>query len=118
MKDRIEIKNLKFEAVIGVHDWERESQQPLETDITVYTDLSRPCWSDNLEDTLDYGALSREILENAESSSFFLLERLAGEIADICLAYEGVEGVTVALRKPKAVAEAESAGVIIHREAR
>jgi FolB domain-containing protein len=118
MKDRIEIKNLKFEAVIGVHDWERESPQPLETDITLYTDLSRPCGSDNLDDTLDYGTVSRKILEKAASSSFFLLERLAREFADICLAYEGVDSVTIALRKPKAVAEAESAGVIIHREAR
>lgn len=116
MNDKIEISNLRFKTIIGVHEWERKAPQPLEADIIVYTDLSRACVSDDLEDTLHYGTLSREILEQAASSSFFLLERLAGRIADICLAHKEVKGVTVHLRKPRAVAEADSAGVTIHRD--
>lgn len=116
MNDKIEIKNLRFRAIIGVHEWERQTPQPLEADIIVYTDLSLACGSDDLEDTLHYGTLSREILDQAAASSFFLLERLARQIADICLYHKEVEGVTVHLRKPRAVAEADSAGVTIHRD--
>ena len=50
-----------------------------------------------------------------ENSSFNLIERLADEIAKICLAYHLVKAVQVSIEKPGALRFAKSVGVEIFR---
>jgi len=49
----------------------------------------------------------------ARRSRFRLIERLAQEVAETCLAFPGVAGVTVTLDKPGAVRGARSVAVEI-----
>jgi dihydroneopterin aldolase len=48
-------------------------------------------------------------------SEFFLLEKLGGVIADICLTFTPVQSVEVTLRKPAAIPQADYAGISIER---
>jgi dihydroneopterin aldolase len=50
-----------------------------------------------------------------ESSGFLLIERMAGEIASLCLAHEGVRQVRVTVDKPGALRFARSVAVEIVR---
>ena len=58
--------------------------------------------SDDFKDAVDYRAVTKKVLVLVEDSSFFLVEKLAAEIAEICLEDERVEMARVRVEKPGA----------------
>ncbi|MBF0382667.1 MAG: dihydroneopterin aldolase, partial [Magnetococcales bacterium] len=56
-----------------------------------------------------------QIIAMTEASSFYLVERLASQIADLALGDERVERVEVTVEKPGALRFARSVGVTIER---
>jgi FolB domain-containing protein len=113
--DKIYITDLLLRCIIGVNDWERTQKQDVLINVTLYADLSRPCQTDNLKDCVDYKEIKGEIIAMVESSSFYLIERLAGEIAKICLVHSPVKAVKARVDKPGALRFAKSVGVEIFR---
>src|SRR3954453_18776772 len=59
MADRIELRGLTVRGNHGVFDHERRDGQDFVIDITVWIDLEAAAASDDLADTLDYGALAK-----------------------------------------------------------
>jgi FolB domain-containing protein len=113
--DKIYITDLLLRCVIGLNDWERTQKQDVLINITLYADLSRPCQSDRIEDSIDYKELKKQIIAIVENSSFYLIERLADRIAQICLAHPLVKAVSLRVDKPGALRYAKSVGVEIFR---
>ena len=113
--DRILISDLQVRCIIGVNDDERREKQDVLMNLALGTDLSAAGKSDRLADAVDYRALKKRILATVEGSSFFLVERLAQEVADLCLQDERVREVTVRVEKPSALRFARSVGVEITR---
>lgn len=113
--DKIYITDLCLKCIIGIYDRERTQKQDVLINITLYTDLSRPSETDRIEDTADYKEIKKQIIEMAENSNFYLIERLAGKIAQICLAHTPVKAVQVRVDKPGALRFAKSVGVEILR---
>ena len=71
--------------VLGVHGVLAEEQkraQPFSIDIVAWTDMSDAQQSDNLGDTVDYGALAQLAADVVSRHSYQLLEALAGRLAD------------------------------------
>ena len=97
--DQIELRGLVAQGYCGVLPHEQEHPQPLEVDLDVVLDLRTPGESDELADTLDYGALCTMVERIITTERFALLERLATRIAEGALADERVEEVTVSVRK-------------------
>lgn len=114
--DKIRIKDLRFRCIIGINPDERHEKQDVDINLVLFTDLSVPCRSDRIEDTLDYKTLKQRIRTFVKASSFNLIERLAQGIADICLEDERVAKVRVRLDKPGALRFARTVGVEIERE--
>src|SRR5581483_9227757 len=56
--DRIELRGLRAQGVHGVLPEEQVRAQPFEVDLTVEADLRAAGRSDDLADTLDYGAIT------------------------------------------------------------
>lgn len=115
--DRIELRGLVVVGICGALPEERDRPQPLEVDLDLVADLSLAGTSDQLADTLDYGALAAEIERVILTSTPYLLERLAQQLADAMLADPRVLSVTVSVRKlrppvPQAMA---TSGVCITR---
>ncbi len=52
--DKVYIKNLKVEAIIGIFEWEREVKQIISVDIEMDFDNKKVATSDDIEDALDY----------------------------------------------------------------
>ena len=71
--------------------------------------------SDQIEDALDYRALKKRVLIEAEASHFHLIEALAERIAAICLEDERVEEVELRVEKPGALRFASTVAVEITR---
>jgi FolB domain-containing protein len=113
--DKIRINDLLLRCIIGVNDWERTQKQDVLINVILYTDLKLPCKTDNLKDSVDYKEIKKEIIAMVDVSSFNLIERLAGEIAGICLAHPAVRAVQVRVDKPGALRFAKSVGVEIIR---
>lgn len=97
--DLIKITGLREMGVHGVLAEERTRRQPFEVDIELHVDLAPSATSDELDDTVDYGAVCEAISRVISAESYKLLERLAGRIVEVCAADARVEGVSVDVRK-------------------
>ncbi len=113
--DKIHIRDLFLRCIIGNNPEERVKRQDVMMNITLYADLSSACRSDQMEDTVDYKKIKNQIVEMVENSSYFLIERLAERIAEICLESQLVQKVRVLVEKPGALRFARSVGVEIVR---
>ncbi len=108
---KIRITNLRLRAIIGTHDWEREVQQDVIVNITLDYDATKAIVSDDLRKTVDYKALTKQIIKEVEASQFFLLEKLSGKILDIVTAHPAVREAVVRVDKPQALRFADSVSV-------
>jgi len=118
MKDRVYISDLRVKCIIGTKASERKVKQTLIINVAMECDLGPSGESDRLEDTVNYMKIRNRIMSRVESSRFFLIERIAREVAEICLADKLVKLVRVRVDKPGAIPAAISAGVEIERKRR
>jgi dihydroneopterin aldolase len=100
--DRITLRGMRFLGRHGVQLEERLEPQPIEVDVILRGDLSAPAASDELGDTIDYGAVFTIVAGVVEGRSFRLIEALAGAVADAVLDGLPIDDVEVRVRKPKA----------------
>jgi dihydroneopterin aldolase len=117
--DRIELRGLRIVTLVGALPEEHERAQPVELDLDVEADLSVAGGSDELVDTIDYGALCDVVeLTIIDGGHVRLLEALAQRVATAVLAAdERITSVTVALRKlrPPVPQDLATSGVQITR---
>ena len=113
--DRIHIRDLRLRAIIGIYPDERQERQDLVFNLEIRTDLRRAGETDQLADTVDYKALKKRVIEHVEQSRHLLLEKMAAEVARICLDTPGVSSVRVTVDKPGALRFARSVAVDIER---
>jgi FolB domain-containing protein len=105
------IKNLKVTCIIGADKYEREHEQEICMQLFLWTDIAKASRSDNLEDALDYREIYDEIVRRVENSKFYLVERLAYEVAKICLQHPLTRKAKVIVEKVGALEKAESSGI-------
>ncbi len=113
--DIIYLRDLRIETVIGVYDWERRIRQVVSLDLEMATDIHKAAGTDAIEDTLDYKAVAKRLIEFVGNSEFQLVETLAERVTEIVRREFGVPWVRLRLSKPGAVRGARDVGVIIER---
>ncbi len=117
--DKIIVKNLKIFAYHGVNPEEKENGQNFVLDIDAYVDISVPCMSDNVDDTVSYAKIIKETVRIFTSQKDDLLERAAQRVADgLFEAFGRIEKLCILLKKPEAPIKAdfEYVAVEIFRE--
>jgi 7,8-dihydroneopterin aldolase/epimerase/oxygenase len=102
VSDRIELRGLRVRGHHGVFDHEKRDGQDFLIDVTVWMDLAAAASSDDLTDTLDYGALAQTAADIVAGPPRDLIETVAAEIADAVLADARVREVEVTVHKPSA----------------
>ncbi len=117
MADRIVLTGLRVRGRHGVLDFERRDGQDFVVDATLWLDSRPAAASDDLADTVDYGALARSVLAVVEGEPVDLIETLAQRIADVCLVDDRVQWTEVTVHKPAAPIDATFTDVAltIHR---
>ena len=113
--DKIFLKELTTETVIGIFDWEREVKQTIAIDLEMSADIRRAARTDSIQDTLNYKAVAKRLLAFMQDSRYQLVETLAEEIARLVLTEFPVEWVKVTLHKPGAIRHSRDVGVMIER---
>lgn len=114
-KDKIVIKDLLLRGIIGINDWEREKQQDILINLTIFFDLRGAAKSEEIDRALNYRTLTKAIIDYVEGSDHLLVEALATAIARIVVLDFGAEGTIVRVEKPGALRFAASVGVEIER---
>ena len=115
MTDMIHIKDLLLRTILGINEEERRNRQDVLINIILYADTRAAGRSDDIDDAVNYRTITKQIIELVEGSTFFLVEKMAAEIAGICLADPRVERARVRIEKPGALRFARSVGVEIER---
>lgn len=113
--DRILIKDLMLRCVIGLNDEERREKQDVLVNLILWTDLQSAAVTDDIQDTVDYRKLKKQIITLVEESNYRLAETLASRIAKLCLEDAAVQQVQVSVEKPTALRFARSVAVEIVR---
>jgi dihydroneopterin aldolase len=113
--DKIFIRALKTETIVGIFDWERQVKQAVVVDIEFSADIAKAALSDSIDDTLNYKGVAKRVLAFVDESSFHLVETLAEHIAMLILEEFGVSWVSITLSKPGAIRGSRDVGVMLER---
>lgn len=99
--DKIVIKRLEIFAKHGVYDFEKENGQLFYIDAVIYFDTS--LLSDNIENTIDYGSVCRDIANFLTENRFDLIEYAANLLCKLLLnKYEKICSIELTVNKPDA----------------
>jgi dihydroneopterin aldolase len=113
--DRITLRDLRISGRHGAYPGERDVEQPFDVRVVADIDLRAAEASDDLGDTLNYDDLRKRITVVVESTSFVLLERLAGEIANELFNDARIAHAAVSIAKP-GILDGATAEVTIERD--
>jgi len=113
--DRIFLRGLTAECIIGFIDWERRVKQTVVVDLELPVDCRRASVTDDVADTVDYKSVAKRVLAYIEASEFKLVETLAHRLALLLLEEFGLEWVRISLNKPGAIRNSRDVGVVIER---
>jgi dihydroneopterin aldolase len=111
------VRDLELNANIGVYHREKGQLQPVRINVDLTVEETGGDIGDRLENVVDYGAVVDGIKGILAGGHLNLVETLAEKIAAFCLADRRVRVARVRIEKLKIVAEAQSVGVEIEREA-
>lgn len=100
MTDTVSIRELRVSAVIGVRDWERETEQTLVLAVDMAADVAKAAASDRISDALDYSAVAQTVTDVVTQGEFQLIETAAERVARQLLADYPLGWVRVEVAKP------------------
>ena len=114
-EDRIFLRGLTTECIIGFIDWERRTPQTVAIDLEFPCDCERAARTDSVTATVDYKQVAKRVLAFVPETKFDLVETLAHRLALLLLAEFAFEWVRVTINKPGAIRYSSNVGVCIER---
>jgi 7,8-dihydroneopterin aldolase/epimerase/oxygenase len=113
--DAILIRDLRVEALIGIHRRERHVKQTLSIDLDIGLPSNAVFASDKVSDTIDYEQVALRIKALAAAQHYRLVETFADRIAALLTADFGAPWVRVSVAKIGILPNAKFVGVTIER---
>jgi dihydroneopterin aldolase len=114
--DAILIRDLRVEALIGIHKRERHVRQTLSIDLDIGLPSSAVFASDKVADTIDYEQVTLKILDLAAGGQYRLVETFADRVAALLTRDFGAPWVKVSVAKIGILPNAKFVGVTIERK--
>ena len=113
--DAIVIRDLRVEALIGIHRRERHVMQTLSIDLEIGLPGTEVFASDKVADTIDYEQVALRIRGLASAQHYRLVETLADRIAALITGEFGAPWAKVSVAKIGILPNAKFVGVTIER---
>jgi dihydroneopterin aldolase len=113
--DAIVIRDLRVEALIGIHRREQHVRQTVSVELEIGVPGTAVFESDKVTDTIDYEQVALRIRALAASGHFRLVETFADRIAALLVNDFGAPWVRVSAAKVGILANAKFVGVTIER---
>ena len=114
--DAIVIRDLRVEALIGIHRRERHVLQAVSVDLEIGVPGEAVFASDKVADTIDYEQVALRIKALAASGHFRLVETFADRIARMLIDELGAPWAKVSAAKLGILANTRYVGVTIERK--
>jgi dihydroneopterin aldolase len=103
LADRITLTGLRVRGNHGVFDHEKRDGQDFVVDVTVWLELADAAATDDLKNTLDYGALASRVAAIVGGEPRDLIETVATQVAEDVMRWdERLHAVEVTIHKPEA----------------
>ena len=99
LEEKIVLSGITVFGYYGVSPMEREVGQKLELDVEFWSDFTKACVTDALEDTINYERVYSKVMETVEKNRFNLLETLADAICRELLGNFPASRVKTTIRK-------------------
>jgi len=115
--DKIFLRELRIETIIGFWEWERRIKQVVSIDLEIGTDARVAAASDGIAGTLNYEQLAKRLMEFVGASHYQMVEALATAVGRIVIREFGAPWVKVSVAKPGAIPAAREVGIVIERTA-
>lgn len=115
MQDSILIEGLMIPASIGVYEWEQQIKQILILDITLAYDIDQAAHTDDVAFCINYAEVVQSVTQFIAAYTFFLIERVAEDVAQLILNKYDIKEVIVKVSKPNAIPNATNVAVRIKR---
>ena len=109
--DKIFLRELRIETIIGFWEWERRIKQVVSIDLEIGTDARIAAASDGIHGTLNYEQLAKRLMEFVGAAKYQMVEALGG----IVIREFGASWVKVSVAKPGAIPAAREVGISIER---
>jgi dihydroneopterin aldolase len=113
--DRIQIRDLRVEVLIGIHKRERHVTQTVSIDLDIGLPGGAVFASDRVADTVDYEQVAIRIKALGAAGHYRLVETLADRIARLLLDEFRAPWAKVSIAKIGILPNAKSVGVTIER---
>jgi dihydroneopterin aldolase len=113
--DAVIIRDLRVDALIGIHRRERHVKQTLSIDLDIGLPSDAVFRSDKVADTIDYEQVALRIRDLAAGGHFRLVETFADRIAQLLVRDFGAPWVKVSAAKTGILPNAKFVGVTIER---
>jgi len=116
--DIIFLREMRADTIIGIYEWERTTPQTIEIDMEIGIPTETPCHSDDISDTIHYGAVVERLRTALAEQHFLLIEALAEYIAQVIRDDFGSPWVKVSVSKLGILPGVKRVGVMIERGSR
>ena len=113
--DAIVVRELRVEALIGIHRRERHVKQTLSIDLDIGIPGTAVFASDKVADTIDYEQVALRIRDLATAQHYRLVETFAERVAALVMGDFGAPWVKVSVAKIGILPNAKFVGVTIER---
>ena len=114
-KDTIFLRDLEIDATIGVYEWEKRIRQKVCINLEMAADITPAAASHSIDDTLDYKAVAKRIVQFVEASHYELIESLIEKVAAMLIQEFHIPWLRITISKPRAVRGARDVGITIER---
>ncbi len=114
--DSLLLKNISTNCILGSNPEERTRKRRVIISLEFFFDFTEAGKNDDLTKTIDYGQVTRDVVDFAENSRFHLIEALAYAISEMCLEkYPVIDALTVRILKPAPCQDLQSASARVSR---
>jgi len=113
--DKIFLRGLEVQAVVGIWEWERNITQKVVIDLEMASDNRAAAATDRIEDTLNYKSVAKRVISFVEQSEFQLVETMTERIAEIVVTEFAVPWARISVNKPGAIRGSKDVGICIER---
>lgn len=113
MNDKILIRGIAINCIIGINPNERRIKQEILINVSIETDFSK--LNDNIKNTINYSSVYKFIKKFVSVSKYFLIETLGDELAKQLMIEFNINKLDIEVIKPSVFNEKEIVSIKLSR---
>ena len=113
MNDKILIRGIAINCLIGINPNERRIKQEILINVSIETDFSK--LNDNIKNTINYSSVYKFIKKFVSVSKYFLIETLGDELAKQLMIKFNINKLDIEVIKPSVFNENEIVSIKLSR---